>query len=321
MKYYDVVISLGQFCITTTALRKCHLQAQTMVFDWSAGIKWEKAGHGGLAGKINLICDDFKNFFNYEDFEDLCRDTLADKNHTWVVNNRTGLQYQHDFPINVPLKDSFEVVKERYLRRAKRLLEVVNSSERVLFVYIALDTGFNDNYLIEQQEKLAKKFSNTTIDFLYIMHNEKYDIHGYDTYQLNSNVCKIECNVRAFTVADGESFEHEFYGNTVLYYPLLRDYCYTPVTINYLRETIYNMDKKITELIKTNSLLVEKFIQKPAERRRKNKEIIQKIFSVTNAPDKKHKVWCILGVKMKFKRKAQTCTGVERERERERERE
>lgn len=63
MKYYDVAISLGQYCITSTALRRNNLQAETMIFDWSAGILFDVCGLGGLDGKVNLICNDFKDFF------------------------------------------------------------------------------------------------------------------------------------------------------------------------------------------------------------------------------------------------------------------
>ena len=44
-----------------------------------------------------------------------------------------------------------------------------------------------------------------------------------------------------------------------------------------------------------------------------NISLLQKLFSVTNTPDRKHKVWCVLGVKMKFKKRAQRRASVERE--------
>ncbi len=128
MKFYDAVISLGKYCITSTALRRCNLQLESMVFDWSAGIMPEQCGLGGLEGKVDLICNDFKDFFNLGDLENRGNNLENDTYNLWIVNRRTGLQYKHDFPANEPVEERYKVVKEQYMRRVKRLYDTIHMS-------------------------------------------------------------------------------------------------------------------------------------------------------------------------------------------------
>lgn len=48
MKYYDTIISLGQWCDVAIALKKLNLQGKTYPFDWSGGNLFEKCGIGGF---------------------------------------------------------------------------------------------------------------------------------------------------------------------------------------------------------------------------------------------------------------------------------
>lgn len=67
LKFYDNIISLGQYCSCSVLLREIGLQDFSFPFDWSAGTL-ECSGKGGLKIKIKLICNDFKNFFDKENF-------------------------------------------------------------------------------------------------------------------------------------------------------------------------------------------------------------------------------------------------------------
>lgn len=288
MKFYDAVISLGQYCITSTALRRCNLQLESMVFDWSAGIMLEQCGLGGLEGKVDLICNDFKDFFNLGDLENRGNNLENDTYNLWIVNRRTGLQYKHDFPANEPVEERYKVVKEQYMRRVKRLYDTIHMSGGggICFVFMARDTGFSDELLLAQQEKLQKKFPDKKIDFLYIMHNEKYGIDEYNAYYMTPQVYRIDCN---FTYATDPKYPESWNGNTKLYYPLLRDYCFTPVTFKSLNSQVMTLNKDIVALRHSLS----EISRRPTS--------LQQIFSVRN--EGHYKVWRVFGVKMKFRRR------------------
>lgn len=250
MKYYDIAISLGEYCCTTFALRRCHLQTKSMVFDWSAGIEKDKCGLGGLQGKVDLICNDFKDFFNFEDFENRGQNAqkIDDTEHLWIVNKRTGLQYKHDFPSNQSFEATFDGVKEKYLRRVDRLYKSIEENNKILFLFIAKTTGFSDDYLLAQQQKIALKFPNKQIDFLYIMHADEYDTKTTKERRLNDKVTRIDCDINSAS----SSVPSELWnGNTDLYYSLLKKTFFTPATIDFLvqaNEKIQEEIKKITQL-------------------------------------------------------------------------
>ena len=175
MRSYNAVISLGQYCVTSTALRRLHLFEGSLPFDWSAGILETQCGKGGLSGTVDLICNAFNNFFNFDDFENRGNNQENDVYNLWIVNKRTGLQYKHDFPANKGFEASCEDVKEKYIRRVRRLYDLIDKSNRICFVYIARDSGFEEKYLLEQQLKLAKKFHDKKIDFIYILHDKNLE--------------------------------------------------------------------------------------------------------------------------------------------------
>lgn len=256
MKYYDVAISLGQCCITSTALRRNNLQSESMIFDWSAGILFDVCGLGGLEGKVNLICNNFKDFFNLEDLENRGNNKENDTHNLWIVNRRTGLQYKHDFPAWQPVNEAYPFVKERLDRRIKRLYDVIDSSEKILFCFFARDVGFTDELLIDQQTKLSRKFPNKTIDFLYIMQNPNYSVDKYDIFDLNDNVKKIEMN---FIHPTDPIYPESWNGNTELYYPLLRRLVCTKATVPLLNESIDKLNKKL-DIIMSNFIDKESLV-------------------------------------------------------------
>ena len=289
MKYYDEVISLGQHCRTATALKLCNVRSYSHVFDWSAGIVQEKCGKGGLEGKVDLICNDFKNLFNLEDLENRGLTNNFDLQHLWIVNKRTGLQYTHDFSANKTFEESYADTKEKLERRIRRFHNVMQTSKKILFVYIGWDTGFDENYLILQQEKLSKKFPNIQIDFLYIMHDDKCSTTDYRMVEANQNVTIFYCNVQypyninpCLKTSDG---------NTNLYYKLIKEFCYTPQTVNCILEDLYNTKTELDN-IKKELNNIKSSLQAPRYK--------QAVFSIRN--EDSHKVLTIFGIKCKFRR-------------------
>lgn len=245
MKFYDIVISLGQYCITSTALRRCHLQDKSNVFDWSAGIIPEQCGYGGLSGKVDLICNDFKDFFNKEDFQNNGNNQENDTYNLFIVNKRTGLQYKHDFPASKGFDVSFQAVKDKYLRRVERLYNAIKENNKILFVFIARDSDFSDTYLIEQQKKLSKKFPNKVIDFLYIIHSEKMSPMELEETQLTDNIVRVDCNV---CYATNPNYPESWNGNTKLYYAYLMNNYTSLASIGWVKSAITDVYDNMKEM-------------------------------------------------------------------------
>lgn len=231
--YYDLVVSLGQWCMASESLRRCHLQKESMPFDWSGGIIPKICGKGGLEVKVNLICNHFQDYLNLEDLENRGPDK-DDLTHYWVVNTKTGLQYRHDFPNNIDISESYLEISNKYNRRIERLYNKIDENNKILFVFISDETEWNNDYLYKQAKKLINFFSNKKIDILYIIQDDLDPLDFHQT-KLMSNVTRIDMNV---SYSSHES-EKVWLGNYDLLYPILKSYCFNP-------------DSNLKEVIKNN---------------------------------------------------------------------
>lgn len=147
-------------------------------FDWCYG--------SDLKNRVKFLIDDFKNFFNKEDFI-RCSSEL---NNDVFKNKRTNIIYNHDFSLNCNFNKEFPKVLQKYQRRIKRMLNILNN-KRVLLIYMSLpnpDKTDNDKDILLCSKKIKKKFPNS--DFLYIRHNESLN-DGDILYTRLSDSCIV----------------------------------------------------------------------------------------------------------------------------------
>ncbi|MCH5284837.1 MAG: hypothetical protein J1E42_04475 [Akkermansiaceae bacterium] len=218
---YDLIVSLGDHCIPHIALVESGLQKndEKYPFDETRGIMWDKCGRGGLSGKVDLICNGFRNFLNLEGLEAREIDHYTKK--LWVVNKETGMSFRHDFPIGVPIKDAYPQVLDDYKKRIALLYRKINQSSRVLFFYMTPIDNFDDGYLLEQQTKLQARFPKQRIDMLYIMQKTGLAPTEFVEHDLSKHVLRIDMDVRYTSKTDLWSIQ---LGNAELYHRILRRY-------------------------------------------------------------------------------------------------
>ena len=223
MRYYDAIISLGEDCYTSMALRYCHLQDYTLPFDWCRGILPGKSTLGGIPVKVDLICNDFKDYFNIEDFDNQGPNPKEiDYWHLCCVNRKTGLRYRHDFPSDKEFAESFPEIKEKYDRRVERFYNLVTHSDKILFVFMSRTSDYPNEKLVEQCAKLQSKFPAQRIDLLCLIHKQEYRPDQYEETKLNEHVTRIDANI-TYTKEPGEGAR--MMGNAKLYRRLLKNYC------------------------------------------------------------------------------------------------
>lgn len=180
-KKYDLMISLGEFCLTAMCLKKTGITPKTYPFDWSAGVLWDKSGECGFKRKVDLICTDFFGAFEYKDFVEF--PNPHDKNCHALKNLNTGLQYLHDFPLNQTIPEYFPVFVEKYKRRIHRFYEDISKATSICFVFVTRAKHtfpLTDIPLAYQQ--LNKKFPNKEIRFL--IFQDSYDIENPQQKQI-----------------------------------------------------------------------------------------------------------------------------------------
>lgn len=215
-KKYDKCISLGFNCFTSMILRECGLQQYSYPFDWSRGIEEDKAGVLGLEGKIDLLCS---NFLRWIELDDLIiidhNDWVPQKPHMNVRNIHTGLQYVHDFAKGKTIAESYPEFRDKYIRRKNRLQEILNSSEKIAFVFYAGMKFLNNDIILRCFEKLKKVYPTADFDFLIIQNNPYMDEDKIALEKLNNNITKISLY--------NSPFDETIQGNLDIVKPRIKD--------------------------------------------------------------------------------------------------
>lgn len=223
MRYYDAIIALGERCSTAWALRDLSLQAETMPFDWNGNHDENKTGKGGLKGRVDLIENHFEKYFELEDLESRpLPPHMAESEHGVVTNRRTGLRYAHDFYKDQPLSENYQTVKEKYDRRVERFYRTMKISDRVMFVFLTLEEGYEDDYLVQQHRRLKGIFPNVRIDMLCLMQNCNFNPTDYEKINIADGLLKINGN---FKYSEASDNVERLRGNMKLYFGILSQYC------------------------------------------------------------------------------------------------
>lgn len=159
-KTFDFVASIGEDCACAMYLRRHGLR------DCSSPMDWVFKASFGM--RIDLICSNFAHFMEKDSFRrcDTTGARLADRRNDPYENVETGFWFVHDFPLGVPLDESFPAVKAKYDRRIGRFMRRAASSRNVLFVWWSKDKRILDDQLREARNRIAACFPSTNVHLL-----------------------------------------------------------------------------------------------------------------------------------------------------------
>lgn len=130
LKSFDKIISLGSNCYVKIFLDFNYKKKETQFFDYIGSSMWA----------INeLIKNDFKGLYNYDNFEKKLILTEGDK--YIFTNNIYHLRFKHDFKQNfnseineIKNDEIFLDFQNKYKRRQTRFIELLNSKDTILFI-------------------------------------------------------------------------------------------------------------------------------------------------------------------------------------------
>lgn len=121
MEHFDRIISIGQDCGVGRALRTLKYKDASYPFDWSVSL-------------LDFIIESFKNDFNnFNNVLDICSNIENEKKKP-QINNK--MYFYHDLYYSEIINNSKNKADfyEKYSRRIKRLLELLNSDLKILFI-------------------------------------------------------------------------------------------------------------------------------------------------------------------------------------------
>lgn len=184
---YDAVISVGAACFVPDALKHLKLRNFSGPFDWMFG--------SDVITRLNLVLNEFTDYFNADDFEYIGEN--PDNGKLIYKNIRTGIVYNHDFP-HGKFDDTYPAIAAKYKRRTERMIEHLNTDERVLLVFSEFGETGDKNQLVEIMDKINNKF-NAKIDLLYVNHNPELALGKYNKpRRISPNVMYAEYYYKIF---------------------------------------------------------------------------------------------------------------------------
>jgi len=257
---FDLFVSIGAGCSCASALKDAALRYYSYPFDWLFG--------ADFLDRIKILTDNFENWLEKDYLTKIGSRTSPEPCDIYK-NIKTGIVFNHDFPIDTPLEDSFSNVKAKYDRRIERLIKQIESSKSVLFVYIEIPNQrkeISQKDLVKGYELLKSRFPDTDVNILYIFNEGEVGINDKKICHVTDNITRISFDYNAY--------DEEF------------PYAVIPALLNNLMEN-YSITNK--------HLSLKNRIQKYIFQKR------QYIFSIRRI-SRQRKVMYILGLKITFKR-------------------
>ena len=161
---YDAIISIGNKCPTTMALRQLNIYKEAYPFD-------------NIPTTPKLILNYLKN---QEDF-------FPSKN---ILSNADGVWFGH-----YDMNEKYDETIEKFKRRFERLFNALKEKKKILFVYTSeadfyneLGNRYNDNYtgLLNIQEYIKNKYNYDNFSILAIHTNKQYsNTEGIFNFTIN----------------------------------------------------------------------------------------------------------------------------------------
>ena len=187
-KKYDCVFSLGEACYCAKYLQKMHLRRFSAPLDWVAGVSF--------SGRIDFLLDGFAGYINKGDLNLIGQRDYPEPCDIYQ-NTRTGMIFNHDFPLNKNLDESYPAVREKYDRRINNLYRRLAEAQSVLIVYMELvetpSAIGSSEELVTQMNRLKEKFPDKEINLMYIRHNEALPDGGFTIDRVAPDICLAEC--------------------------------------------------------------------------------------------------------------------------------
>lgn len=194
MKTYDLYFPLGASCACTQILRHCKIQFRSFPFDWLIG--------ADIVDRATILANHFKDFLKKEAME-CVEESKRNRGRDIWRNNDSGLLFMHDFTHGTPFEEEYPIVYQKYQRRAKRLIQQISSSKRVLAVYAEhpCDTkSLTKEQMVNARRILSEAFPAVHIDLLYLRNDNSVLISNAQEYPICDGISEISFCYNMFNV-------------------------------------------------------------------------------------------------------------------------
>ena len=176
--YFDKIISLGSTCQTAYQLKRMGFRNESYPFDWLFSLETKKL--------VLAMKNDFKDWCLLENLEE----SESQTEHRRLLDTKYNMIYQHHFPKEQSVEESYDKVYRVILKRVKRLMELKNSSQKVLFVRTNTSEADSDEDSIMQLGKTICDFGKDSC-LLVINHTKKFSLNCIKTITPNVIITEV----------------------------------------------------------------------------------------------------------------------------------
>ena len=169
---YDSVWSLGQWCATAMAMKKLGLRSASGPFDWMMGREMPVRAY------VDLLTTEFAGFFLRENMQKVC-DSPMEGTEYWK-DTKQGLEIRHDFMLGVPFEANYVNFHIRMGRRIGRLLKLLRSGGRMLFVHWRGEGLYRREEIVADVRRLRTAFPESAIDLLVVETENSKAVVSYE---------------------------------------------------------------------------------------------------------------------------------------------
>ena len=137
------------------------MQFASFPFDWIAGRT--------IRERADDIANGFPNWMIAKNFTRL--PTPATSTNIYYKDESLGYRFIHDFSAKLSFSEAFPQVREKFMRRTRRLLELIEKSKRILIFWVGTPAICVEGGLTELKgikDKFEAKWPDKTFDILAI---------------------------------------------------------------------------------------------------------------------------------------------------------
>lgn len=190
---YDFIFSIGEACSCSIVLRNSGLQCRSMPFDWVA---WPN-----LIERSKMFQNNFCDWLPKDALQHIGEQLIEKVPKNVYKNTKTGTIFNHDFPLNQSLDESYPTVKDKYNRRIARLYKMIRSSKTVLAVNLAIPQStlnYTTEQLIQVKNTLSECFPDVNIHLLHVSNDNDIPLRHAEVTSPAPGVFKTSFCYKAF---------------------------------------------------------------------------------------------------------------------------
>lgn len=215
------VVAFGTDCLTAIKQYKIGIKKYTYPLDWC---KYRGNKKTSLEACTDFVCSKFNDFFNIKNFENR---GPTGAHGLLLYDTKFDFSFIHEVHEGESFEKMYPELLDKYQRRIKRFLDILNSKDEVVLVHISYEPmGLTEDIVLNCYKKIKNVFPKCDLKFLVFANIPTMNQFEYKIKKPNRKITYIAMNNSEETAVR----EDHWFRNECIYMKLLYDYFYPKPT-------------------------------------------------------------------------------------------